>query len=144
MRVDFYHLTRDPVERLVPVLAQKVLETGGRLMILADEALAKRLSRALWDQPGASFLAHEVAGEGKDAHQPILLGEALPPANRARHLVLAGGQWREPGEDIDRVFLPFGEAAIEGAREAWRELGRHESIERHFWQQQDGKWVEGP
>ena len=38
MQVDFYHLTQLPLERALPRIAERVVETGGRLLIVAGEA----------------------------------------------------------------------------------------------------------
>ncbi len=63
MQVDFYHLTQAPVERVLPRIAERVLETGGRLLIVSsDEALAQRLDSHLWNYRPDSFLPHGVAG----------------------------------------------------------------------------------
>ena len=34
MQVDFYHLTRAPLDRVLPKIAEKVIEGGGRLLIV--------------------------------------------------------------------------------------------------------------
>ena len=58
MQVDFYHLTADPIERVLPRIAERVLETGGRLLVVSgDEGLAARLDHAVqappWQQAAA-------------------------------------------------------------------------------------------
>jgi DNA polymerase-3 subunit chi len=42
------------------------------------------------------------------------------------------------------VFFLFDDATLQGARACWRMLGEREGVDRRFWKQQDGKWVEGP
>ena len=37
MQVDFYHLTRDPVEKLVPMLAAKSLDAGKRVLLVSAD-----------------------------------------------------------------------------------------------------------
>jgi DNA polymerase-3 subunit chi len=37
MQVDFYQLTRDPAEKILPVIAQRVLDDHGRLLIVSDD-----------------------------------------------------------------------------------------------------------
>jgi DNA polymerase-3 subunit chi len=34
MQVDFYHLTRQPLDRVLPQIAEKVLAAGNRLLIV--------------------------------------------------------------------------------------------------------------
>ena len=87
MRVDFYHLTRDPAEKLVPMLAGKSLEVGRRLLLLVrDEAHCAALSDALWSAEPTGFLAHDVAGSERQADQPILMSDQCDPD---------GGRWVE-------------------------------------------------
>jgi DNA polymerase-3 subunit chi len=139
MRVDFYQLSRDPAETAVALIAQKVVESGNRLLVVAEDPLLHaRISDALWRQPD-SFLANGPAGSGHDERQPILLSDSLEPANGATFLVLADGQWRD-GEGFERVFLFFDEKTVAASRNLWRELGEREGTERHFWKQDGGKW----
>jgi DNA polymerase-3 subunit chi len=150
MRVDFYQLSRDSVEAALPLIARASLGAGERLLVVsADDGQRGRISEALWTRLPESFLAHGQAGGAHDARQPILIAgpslmaDGLPPANGARFLVLADGIWRE-AEGFARVFLMFDDVTLAGARACWRLLGERESVERRFWKQQGGKWVEGP
>jgi DNA polymerase-3 subunit chi len=66
MQVDFYHLTRSPLERALPQIAEKVLASGGRLLIVADEALMRaKLDQLLWTYAAESFLPHGSGGRGE-------------------------------------------------------------------------------
>lgn len=144
MRVDFYQLTRDPVESVVPLLARSTLGAGERLVVVSDDAAQLgRISAALWQFNAEPFLAHGMAGGAHDARQPILLGTAPDAANGARYCALADGQWRE-AQGMARVFLLFPPEAIDAARQTWRLLGRREGVERRYWRQDGGKWKEGP
>jgi len=144
MRVDFYQLTRDPAELVVPLLARSTLGAGERLLVVSDEpAQLGRISAALWQRVPDSFLAHGLAGGAHDARQPVLLGPAPDPTNGARYLALADGQWRDVG-GMTRVFLLFARERIDDARGTWRLLGQREGVERHYWRQDGGKWREGP
>lgn len=143
MRVDFYQLTRDPVETVLPLIARNTLAAGQRLLVVSEDvAQLGRVGDALWMRLPETFLAHGMAGGPHDARQPILLSQQVEPANGARFLALADGIWREPGTDFDRAFLFFDDATIEAARGLWRELSRTEGMERHFWRQDGGKWRE--
>jgi DNA polymerase-3 subunit chi len=139
LRVDFYHLSRDPVESLLPRLAELTLAAGERLLVVTeDPAQATRLSEALWAHRPESFLAHGVDGAGEEARQPILLAARAEAANGARYIAFADGVWRDcPG--FERAFLLFGEATIAAARAQWKAL---DAGERHFWKQDGGRWVE--
>jgi DNA polymerase-3 subunit chi len=129
---------------VVPLLARSTLGAGERLLVVSDEpAQLGRISAALWQRVPGSFLAHGLAGGAHDARQPILLGTTPDPANGARYLALADGQWREVA-GMARVFLLFPPERIDDARGTWRLLGQREGVERHYWRQDGGKWIEGP
>lgn len=145
MRVDFYQLADRPVEKVVPQLAAKVLESGARLLLVAgDAALRARLDAALWTADPASFLAHDEAGGAGEARQPILLAPDAQNAGAERLTMLADGIWRDDALASSRVFYLFAQQGIEEARAAWRALGERGDAERHYWKQEDGRWREGP
>ena len=144
MQVDFYQLTRDPAEKVLPPIAQRVLDGGGRLMVVGDSAQLDTISTALWNAKPDSFLAHAKAGEGGDAHQPILLSSEPVAANLAKFIVLADGIWRDEALEFDRAFYLFPPDATDNARTAWRALGDKDGVERRYWKQDGGRWVQGP
>jgi DNA polymerase-3 subunit chi len=144
MQVDFYQLGAKPLEDVIASLAEKLLAQGARLLIVAeDETLLARLDRMLWDQGATSFLPHGLAGGSDDARQPILLSASPDAPNLARNMLIADGQWREAALSYDRAFMLFDQAALEGARLAWKLLAGRDGVERHFWAQDEGgRWLE--
>ncbi len=145
MQVDFYQLTRDPAEQVLPAIAQKILDDGGRFLIVSsDTAQLDRLSSALWAWKPDSFLAHGRIGEGAEAMQPILLSEKSEPVNGAKMVALADGVWRDEALGFDRAFYLFPPDKTENARAAWRALGDKADVERRYWKQDGGKWRQGP
>ena len=145
MRVDFYQLSRDPAEAVVPLLAAHTLKAGERLLVISgDEAQRGAVSQALWSHVPEDFLAHGEAGGAHDARQPVLLTDQPDAANGARFVALADGVWRDGLDTFERVFLLFGAAEIDDARSCWRMLGERDGVERKFWVQDGAKWREGP
>jgi DNA polymerase III subunit chi len=144
VQVDFYQLTRDPAEKVLPPIAQRVLDGGGRLLVVGDGAQLDAVSAALWAFKSDSFLAHSKAGEGDDSLQPILLSTETFSANLAKFIALADGVWREQALEFDRVFYMFPPSHTDNARAAWRALADNVNIERRYWKQDGGKWVQGP
>jgi DNA polymerase-3 subunit chi len=143
MRVDFYQLQRDPVEAVLPQIARNTLKAGERLLVVSgDEAQLSRIDEALWTRVPDSFIGHGRAGQGVDDRQPVLLSADLHPANGARFAAIADGVWREAEPAFARTFYFFDDASLQGARECWKALGERDGLERHFWKQQGGKWVE--
>ncbi len=144
MRVDFYQLGEGMgPEGIVAALAGKVVADGDRLVIVAgDEAFLVRLDRMLWDHSPASFLPHGLGGGSDDPRQPILLATGTEATNGARNLLIADGQWREAALHFDRAFFLFSGATLQAARAAWKSLKDREGVERHYWANEDGRWVE--
>jgi DNA polymerase-3 subunit chi len=142
MQVDFYHLTRAPLERVLPQVTEKVLAGGGRLLVISDDADQRaRLDQLLWNYAPESFLAHAQAGGENDALQPVLIGSAVEAPNGARNVALADGMWRDEALGFDRAFHFFDEERIVEARAAWRALTDREGVERRYWKQNDaGRW----
>jgi DNA polymerase-3 subunit chi len=142
MQIDFYQLAGTPPEQVIAILAEKVLETNGRLLVVADdETFLARLDRMLWDQGPSSFLPHGVAGRVDDARQPILLSNSPDAPNQARNMLIADGSWREAALTYDRGFYLFDDATLEEARLAWKLLAGRSGVERRYWAQEGGKWV---
>ena len=145
MQVDFYQLTRDPAEQVLPAIAQKILSDGQRLLVVSeDDGQLSRISKALWDFKPDSFLAHGKAAEGQGNIQPVLLSQSVDAENNARMIALIDGKWREEALGFDRAFYLFAPDATDNARAAWRALGNKDGVERRYWKQDGGKWRHGP
>ena len=145
MKVDFYQLTRDPAEKVLPIIAQKILNNGQRFFIVATKELQlEKVSVALWALKPDSFLAHQRAGVGDDSRQPILLSNLVAATNGARFVAIADGIWREEALEFERIFYLFPPERTDDARAAWRALAENEAVERRYWKQDGGKWVQGP
>lgn len=140
MRADFYHLTRVPLEKVLPSIAERVLASGERLVIVAeDDKLLTRIDALLWSYKPESFLPH-----GREGEQPILL-TADAEGSLAQNIALIDGQWRDSALNFARAFYFFDSQSIDSARAAWRGLADNDKVERHYWKQDDaGRWVEGP
>ncbi len=144
LKVDFYQLAGSSVENVLPRIAERILGDAGRLLVVCeDDPLAGRLDACLWNYRPESFLPHGRTGQGDEARQPILIAEGVGALNGARNIALADGIWRDEALDFERAFLFFADDRIAEAREAWRDLGNRDDIERRFWKQDDaGRWTQ--
>lgn len=142
MQVDFYHLTATPLDRALPQIAEKVLSSGARLLLVAEsEAQRAALDRLLWTYNIESFLPHGCAGGAGDADQPVLIAGEPVAANGARYIAIADGIWRDAALGFDRAFHFFDSERITDARTAWKGLASRDDIERRYWKQNDaGRW----
>ena len=143
MRTDFYQLGPSGHDGVIGSIAGRLLGEEQRLLIVAnDEALLARLDRMLWDEGAASFVPHGIAGGADDPRQPILLATTTDAPNLARNILIADGEWRDAALHFDRAFYLFDADTLEGARLEWKLLAGRDDVERHYWANQDGKWVE--
>ena len=70
----FYHLHRQPIERVLPTLLEQSLERGWRVVVQASsEERVEALDAHLWTYSDDSFLPHGTWREQEAAAQPILL-----------------------------------------------------------------------
>ena len=143
--VDFYQLSRDPVERVIAELGRTAMGRGLRLLVVSGDAQQREvISQALWAENGPAFLAHGEATAPHAARQPILLSESCDAVNEARMAIVADGVWREDLSSMDGVKLLFGPEQTQPARELWTALGARENFAlRIFKQREDGAWREG-
>ncbi len=143
----FYHLTRDPVETLLPVLIGKAQDIGLNVALRGtDKPRMEALDALLWQ--GDGFLPHGLAGGPHDADQPCLLvwdtivvGD-LP--NRPGCLVTLDGADVAPAEahSVERLCVVFDgmdEAAVVRARDQWRGL-TGAGVAAEYWSRESGRW----
>jgi len=141
MKVDFWQLSRDPVETVVALIAARVLGQGERLLIVSTNSEQREaISRALWKAGPESFLANGEADAAGADQQPILLSATPEPANTASHVIYADGEYRDPA-GFERAFLLFDEETVQAARGTWKSLDEAEGLERAFFRQDGGKWT---
>jgi DNA polymerase-3 subunit chi len=141
VKLDFWQVTDDPVEKVVTLIAKRVLGEGARVLVVsADAEQRAAISRALWQAGPDSFLANGEADAPGADKQPILLSADLSAPNDATHAILADGTFRET-EAFDRVFLLFPPDGAPAARQAWRAQDGREGVERAYFAQENGRWV---
>ncbi|QDH36146.1 DNA polymerase III subunit chi [Porphyrobacter sp. YT40] len=141
MKLDFWQVTDDPVEKVVALIAKRALGQGERVLVVAaDPAQRAAISRALWEGGSENFLANGEADAPGADRQPVLLAADPVAANGASHVILADGIFREC-DGFARVFLLFPPDLAHAARQAWRAQDGREGVERSYFAQEDGRWV---
>ena len=142
----FYHLHRQPVERVLPTLLEKSLERGWRVVVqAASEERIEALDAHLWTYRDDGFLPHGTAKEGEAAAQPVLLttGDDNPNGAQVRFLI-DGASVPADAAAYRRIVLLFdGEDAdaVAAARERWTEA-KGAGFEATYWQpDEQGRWV---
>ena len=141
MKLDFWQVTDDPVEKVAVLIAKRVLTDGARVLVVSAEAEQRAaISRALWQAGPDSFLANGEADAPGAALQSVLLSADLAAPNGATHVILADGVFRDT-PDFARIFLLFPPDAAPAARQAWRAQDGRADVERAYFAQEDGRWV---
>lgn len=141
MKLDFWQVSRDPVEKVVALIAKRVLGEGARVLVVAaDPAQRAAIARELWQAGPETFLANGEADAPGAERQPIVLSGDCAAPNGASHVILADGTFRET-EGFARAFLLFQPDAAPAARAAWRAQDSRADIERAYYAQEDGRWV---
>ena len=70
----FYHLQRQPLEKVLPQLLEKSVERGWRVVVqAASDERVDALDAHLWTYRDDNFLAHGTYRENEAAMQPVLL-----------------------------------------------------------------------
>lgn len=140
----FYHLERQPLERVLPTLLEKTLAKGWRAVVQSgsEERLAA-LDLALWTYADDSFLPHGTAKTGHADAQSVYLtvGEDAPNGAGVRFLV--DGAEATAFDRAERlVFLFDGrdEEAVARARQQWK-AAKAAGCAVTYWRQTDaGRW----
>ncbi len=140
----FYHLERQPLERVLPVLLEKCLERGWRAVVQAGSAeRLTAIDQDLWTYRDDSFLPHGTAQDDHDPDQPVFLtiGEDNPNAAQVRFLVdRAAPPDLEPYERAIYIFDDHDPEALADARKRYREA-LDAGYDVTYWQQNEaGRW----
>jgi DNA polymerase-3 subunit chi len=140
----FYHLERQPLERVLPSLIEKSLERGWRVVVQAgSEERIEALDTVLWTYKEDSFLPHGRKADGRADRQPVYLttGEENPNGAKIRFLV-DGTEAGATAGYLRLVYLFDGHdpTALDTARRQWRTL-KDAGLAVTYWQQSDaGRW----
>lgn len=142
----FYHLQRQPLERVLPALLEKSLERGWRVVVQAasDERI-DALDALLWTYRDDTFLPHGTAREQEVAEQPVLLttGDDNPNGASVRFLIDGAAVPTDAGS-YERIVLLFDgedEEAVAAARARWGEA-KAQGFAVTYWQpDEQGRWV---
>ncbi|KJS45691.1 DNA polymerase III subunit chi [Roseovarius sp. BRH_c41] len=141
----FYHLTRQPLEATLPMLLEKSLSVGWRVVVRGrDRARMVWLDERLWLGPEDGFLPHGLSGGPQDADQPVLLTTDSARPNGAVCLMAidAAEVSAQEVQMLDRVCILFDgndDAAVQAARSQWKTL-TGAGCTAQYWSEAGGRW----
>jgi DNA polymerase-3 subunit chi len=142
----FYHLLRQPLERVLPSLLERSLERGWRVVVQSSsDERVDALDAHLWTYRDDSFLPHGTAKEAETAEQPILLTTADHNPNGAQvRFLVDGAPVPADAAQYQRIVLIFDgedEDAVATARARWTEV-KAQGFDATYWQpDEQGRWV---
>ncbi len=144
-RAAFYNLQTDSVERVLPLLLEKSLKEGMKVLLRApSEERLRDWDALLWTYRQESFIPHGAAEDGNAERQPVCLTTEPENPNGAALLALAGGAEPFDVSDFARaIYLYDG-----GDEESCRLAERHQAIFRDagaeivVWRQTPDGWRE--
>jgi DNA polymerase-3 subunit chi len=145
VQINFYHLTRTPLEKALPKLLEKVLDKGERAVVLTPFERLKALDDGLWTYRPDGFLPHGIEkGEGSAADHPIWLTTTLDNPNNSTYLLVTGGLALPSLEGFTHCLYIFDSnipSELKEARESWKIAKT--SGAPHYWKQTEkGAWEE--
>ncbi len=144
-RIDFYHLKKQNLEDVLPVLLQKAYSTGKRIIVKTSAEKVETLNTLLWTYNDESFLPHGSKKDGFADEQPIFITAEDDNANAAVFLFLTDGVSVDCplAAKYERVFNIFdgnNQTALEQARNLWKTY-KEAGFEVCYWQQNErGAW----
>jgi len=146
----FYHLQRQPIERVLPKLLEKSLDNRWRATVQArSEERLVALDQLLWTYSDASFLAHGRACDGDADMQPVFLTtEHDNPNGSALRLFIEGADIVDHIRDHDgdaykRMIVLFNghdNEELTIARRQWQELKALAQSLTYWQQNDDDRW----
>lgn len=142
----FYHLQRQPLERVLPTLLEKSLERGWRVVVqAASDERVDALDAHLWTYRDDSFLPHGLAREPDAAAQPVLVTTDDRNLNDAHvRFLVDGAPMPADAERYERIVLMFDgedDDALADARRRWSEA-KAKGFAVTYWQTDEhGRWI---
>jgi len=141
----FYHLQGQPVERVLPVLLERSVARGWRVVVQTSmEERLDALDAQLWTYTEEGFLPHSTFREATAAEQPVLLTvhDHNPNGATVRFLIDSAPVPAD-AERYERLVLLFDgedDEAVAAAREQWKAAAAR-GFEVTYWQTDEtGRW----
>ena len=140
----FYHLGRQPLDKVLPGLLEKTLERGWRAVVQAgNPERVDALDGLLWTYSDESFLPHGAARDGMAEQQPVFLTAKDDNPNAATVRFLVDGAEASDLTGYTRVVYIFDgrdDEAIAQARREWKRIKAAGHVATYWQQNEKGRW----
>jgi DNA polymerase-3 subunit chi len=140
----FYHLERQPLDRILPNLVERTLERGWRAVVQAGSPeRLEAIDALLWTWKDESFIPHGTSRDGNPELQPFFLttDDRNPNGSAVRFLV--DGATIDSFTGYVRVVVLFDGAddvSVGTARQLWKTV-KSAGLAATYWQQgETGRW----
>lgn len=143
--IRFYHLTRRPLEAVLPVMLERTVNRDGRraVVMATSSERVEALNAHLWTYDDRGFLPHGSRTDGHADRQPVWLTDSDEIPNGAEVLFLTDGAVSTHVDAVTLVCELFDgndPAATEAARARWKSY-KDAGHALTYWQQTErGGW----
>lgn len=146
MDISFYHLTRTTIEKTLPKLLEKILDSGLKAVVRTKDNYEKKLlDESLWTYNPNSFIPHGTSENDFPEEQFVFLTENLENPNQATILIDLSSQQVDDFLKFTKYLYVFDaneENSLEKARNHWKAYQQQGHNLRYFFQEENGNWVE--
>jgi DNA polymerase-3 subunit chi len=142
----FYHLDKQPLERVLPQLLERSYDRGWRAVVqAASDERVEALDAHLWTYRDDTFLPHGTGRDAEAAAHPIVLTTADHNPNGATvRFLIDGVAVPEDAASYERIVLLFDgqdEEAVAAARARWGEAKAQGFVVTYWQTDENGRWV---
>jgi len=142
--VFFYHLERQPLDAVLPILLERTVARGWRAVVqVGNPERLEALDSLLWTYRDDSFLPHGTKAMGHPERQPVYLTTESDNPNGAAIRFLVDGAEIATLAGYVRIVLMFDghdDVAVAHARGQWKNAKALGGALTYWQQSRDGRW----
>ena len=142
--ISLYHLTATPLEKTLPKLMERMLDSKKRAVIVSSTPeRVEELNHVLWTYSSITFLPHGTKKDGNPDEQEIWLTTEWENPNNAQILVLTDAMESDYIEKFERcldIFDGSDEKALEKAQTRIEKYVQKGHTLTYWYQDSAGKW----
>lgn len=144
MEISLYHFTKEPLEKALPRLMEKVYASGKRALIMAQtDEQVEALNKGMWTFATFAFIPHGSQADGFAEQQPIWLTTKEENPNGAEIIVLTNNIQTDYIAQFSRCLDVFDGNDINALQQAKQRISMYKSNQYNltYWLQgTKGNW----
>ncbi len=140
--INFYELTTSPFEKVLPPLLQKILESGGRAIVLADADKVDEVDKYLWTFGQTAFLPHATFKDENLPRQPVVIRCDEDNQNSATYVVVTNEKILSSAANYEKCADIFDGTIPDKLSGAKNRMSQYKSLgyEVNHFRQKDKSW----